>query len=109
MSSAIDYPRHVRALATKSRANLKISRVSARDTRASVKFELICTVYVNYIILCYDLQSRGGLHFLYIEPPSQVGSFTELFKQAQVIAGRSGKVVNPCGHGLLTLEIVNSQ
>ena len=44
-----------------------------------------------------------------MEPPSQVGSFTELSKQAQVTAGRLGKVVNPCGHGLLTLEIINSQ
>ena len=44
VSSIIDYPRHVRALTTNSRVNLKISRVSARDTRASVKFELSCTV-----------------------------------------------------------------
>ena len=46
MPSVIDYPRHVRAFATKSRANLKISRVSARDMRASVRFELIRTVAI---------------------------------------------------------------
>ena len=42
-----------------------------------------------------------------MEPPSQVGNFAELSKQAQVTAGRSGKVANSCGP--LTLDIVNSQ
>ena len=74
MSSAIDCPRHVRALATKSRANLKISRVSARDLRASVKFELICTVdeslikiggVVNYEQCAHD-RSEGVWNFCFM-------------------------------------------
>ena len=40
----VDYSRHVCALTTNSQANLIISRVSAKDTCASVKFELSCTV-----------------------------------------------------------------
>ena len=40
---------------------------------------------------------------LSIEPPSQVVSFTELCKQAQVTAGRWGKAANPCGP--LTIDI----
>ena len=47
---------------------------------------------------------------LSLEPPSQVVSFTECCKQAQVTEGRWGKVANPCGP--LTLDIpyiVNSQ
>ena len=61
MSSAIDYPRHIRALATKSRANLKISRVSARDTCASVKCELICTVYWCFNTLNHNWCSSGKI------------------------------------------------
>ena len=56
MSSAIDYPRHVCALVTKSQANLKISRVSARDTHASVKFELICTVHKFHMSTSFEKQ-----------------------------------------------------
>ena len=44
MLSAIDYPRQIRALTTNSRAYLKTSRVLVRDMRASVKFELSCTL-----------------------------------------------------------------
>ena len=44
MSPAIDYARHVCALTTNLQANLKISQVSAKDTRVSVKFELSCTL-----------------------------------------------------------------
>ena len=44
--SYVLYQRHVHALTTNSRAYLKISRVSARDTRESVKFELNCIVHI---------------------------------------------------------------
>ena len=72
VSSAIDYPKHVHALATKSRANLKISRVSARDMRASVKFELIYTVCLlcKYITNTYrrvvQSMKQGSLVSIYM-------------------------------------------
>ena len=88
----------------------KLARLSVATILFRKCFYLRQKSAIRYLLLliCGLYICSPEVVTLSIEPPSQVVSFTELSKQAQLSHCREmGKVANPCGP--LTLDIVSSR